>query len=208
MRICLWCSKKYQSGGDVTFCSSKCKSEYNAEKDKETETRKSGGSIGIVGAVLLVVLGIYGYFQNKDETSKKPEQSTKEVIEQTSKKESIVEKTPIVENNKIDPETVIEEASTDQVTYSSNIAGSDATVFLSGFNSKIEGSYYYNRIRQEIQLIEYSRNEEEIELLEYANGKTYAKLTLKLFDNNTSSINGIFTSADGKKQYNFTMYKK
>jgi hypothetical protein len=166
------------------------------------EVQENKGS-GCLGLIIIIVIIAYAMNQQKQ----KPEVVKKEVIEQTSKKDSIVEKTPIVEDNKKDPETVIEEASTDQVSYSSNIAGSDVTVFLSGLDSKIEGSYYYNSVRQEIQLIEYSRNEEEIELLEYANGKTYAKLTLKLFDSNTSTINGIFTSADGKRQYNFILQK-
>jgi hypothetical protein len=166
------------------------------------EVKENKGS-GCLGLIVIKVVIAYAMNQQKQ----KPEDKSK--TELVHKKENINQENNNRRNNYQEnlEKSQTSAVSTEQVVYTSNIAGQDVTFFLKGFGEKIEGSYYYNVIGKEINLIEYSRNAEEIVLREFANGQTHSKLNLQIFDSNTSSINGLFTAKDGR-QYDFVLYKK
>ena len=165
------------------------------------EVKENKGS-GCLGLIIIIVIIAYAMNQQKQ----KPEDKPKTEIVQKKESSNEVNNNSENYNPEKHEKTETSEVSNERVVYTSNIAGQDVTFFLTGFGDKLNGSYYYNSIRKDIELIENSRNEAEIELMEFADGRTYAKLTLQFFDGNSTSVNGIFTTVDGK-QYNFVLQK-
>ena len=172
---------------------------------EEIQDNKSGGCMSIIGVIVLIIFIYVAFAQDSAKKSKVSDTVKKEATVQNTYEKPVKNEKPINNEQNSELKTEVVDVSS-RNTYTSNIAGQDVTFYIEGFDDKLEGSYYYNKIGREIKLIESSRNEEEIVLMEFADGRTYAKLTLQFFDGNSTSVNGIFTTVDGK-QYNFVLQK-